>query len=83
MFYKFYIVFVYLTIHDTIRYTIHKNEKMIHDTIHDLTRFYNYVCNLLNYYLPLTGKKKKKRTEETLPKTFNSLAYILMNLVLL
>ena len=37
MFYKFYIVFVYLTIHDTIQYTTHKNEKTIHDTIHDLT----------------------------------------------
>ena len=37
IFYKFYQVFVYLTIHDTIRYTIQKNEKSIHDTIHVLT----------------------------------------------
>ena len=26
-YYKFYIVFVYLTIHDTIWYMVHKNEK--------------------------------------------------------
>ena len=30
-------MFVYLTIHDSIRYTIQKNQKAIHDTIHDLT----------------------------------------------
>ena len=26
-FYKIYLVFVYLMIHDTIRYMVHKNEK--------------------------------------------------------
>ena len=37
IFYKIYIVFVYLIIHDTVRYMIHKNEKTIHDTNHNLT----------------------------------------------
>ena len=30
-------MFVYFTIHDSIRYTIQKNQKSINDTIHDLT----------------------------------------------
>ena len=30
VFHKFYLVLVYLTIHNTIQYTIYKNEKMIH-----------------------------------------------------
>ena len=43
VFHKFYLVLVYLTIHNMIRYTIYKNEKMIHDMFHVLKIMHSYI----------------------------------------
>jgi len=53
-------VFVYLTIHNTIRYMIQKNKKSINSKIHVLTTMCVYIVEVVSLIIAILKSFRKK-----------------------